>query len=325
LGFAGIVCAVAACGSGLGGGASGSASANHAPPENTSTPVDALTDSTHPGISACTAGMSSNDIDDALEIANDFKQSCHELIVCGGLATNFGSAVVSILLNAALGNGSVDITYKGTGVYETGNAGPGTTMDITTTLPSDMSFGKKGDPINFNLLDVATYFTGAQIVAHASVNTNGQTQSSLAIQFTGTGPGFELLGLGASPQSPLNVDAAQIAANLGKIVIQTKIHVDDKQGHALFTYDVNTASQSLSSALSGDAVPFSLVGVTGSRADTSQTLTITKWQINYLDTGSSGYMDGTIGFSVKGGKYDYSSTFNYPRRKAPDVTLACGG
>jgi hypothetical protein len=65
--------------------------------------------------------------------------------------------------------------------------------------------------------------------------------------------------------------------------------------------------------------------VTGSRADTMQTLTITKWEINYLDTGSTGYMDGTIGFAVKGGKLGYSTTFVYPRRKEPDVTLACGG
>jgi hypothetical protein len=330
LGGSVLVLALAAgCGSnglgGLGGGGSASASTNHAPPENTAAPMDALTDPTHPGLSSCTGSVSQNDVDDALEIASDFKESCHELIVCGGLATNLGSAIVSILLNAALGGGSVQFTYMGNGTYQTGNAGPGTTMTIQTFLGFDTSFGKKGDVINFDITDITNYFTGAKVVATASFNTKGESHYSLGVTFDHVGPAVELLGLGATPASPLTVDADKINATLGQIQVHTKIHVDDKQGHSIFTYDVDTPTQSLSSALSGDPMGYSLVGVTGSRMDTTQTLTITKWQINYLDTGASGYMDGTIGFSIKGGKFDYSSTFVYPRRKTPDVTLACGG
>jgi hypothetical protein len=83
---------VVGCSSALGGGAS--ANANHAPPENTATPVDALTDPNHPGLEACKGSVSSAELEDSLEVASDFKESLHELVVCGGLVTSLGSAVI---------------------------------------------------------------------------------------------------------------------------------------------------------------------------------------------------------------------------------------
>ena len=314
---------VAGCSS-LAGSGSG-ASSNHAPPENTSAPVDALADPTHPGLETCGGSVSASALADSLEIASDFKESCHELIVCGGLATNFSSAVIDVLLNAALGNGSAQLTYKGNGVYETGNAGDGGTgvvMDITAILGADTTFGKAGDVINFNLLDIATYFTGAKLTASATIGTKGASYA-IGASFTSTGPGFELLGLGSTGQSPMTIDSNKVEASLGKILIKTHIHQSDSQGHALFTYDVSAPPQSLTSALSGDSVPFTLEGLTGARADLGQTIKVTSWQIGYLDTGPSGYMNGTIAFQVTGGPLPYTATFHYPNRKAPDVSLSC--
>jgi hypothetical protein len=159
--------------------------------------------------------------------------------------------------------------------------------------------------------------------ATSYIYTSGETKQSLTIEFTGTGPGFELLGLGASPKSPLTIDADAIAASLGKIEVATEIHVDDKKGDSVFTYDVTTAAQPMSAALAGDPVDFSLTGLSGTHLD--QSLTITKFVIGYLDTGSTGFMNGTIAFAIKGGKLPYSATFTYPNRKTPDVALACGG
>ena len=52
---------------------------------------------------------------------------------------------------------------------------------------------------------------------------------------------------------------------------------------------------------------------------------MTTWVIRYLDTSIGGYMDGTIAFDVTGGTpFEYNSTFVYPRRKSPDVSLGCG-
>ncbi|MFI5302506.1 MAG: hypothetical protein ACHREM_30820 [Polyangiales bacterium] len=312
------------CSSGFLGG-SGSASTNHAPAENTAPPVDALADPAHPGLEACASSVSSSDLADALEIASDFELSCHELVVCGGLITSLGSAVVNILLNAALGGGGATLTYMGNGVYQSGNTGGmGTTMDITTMLGADTSFGKAGDIINFNLLDIATYFTGVKVTANASINTSGVSTYNLGVTFTGLGPGVELLGLGKTPSNPLTVSSDKIVAALGQIQVKSHVHQADTQGHSLFNYDIDGPTQSLASALSGDPVPFNLAGVMGGRADLMQTIAIKKWQINYLDTGHSGFMNGTISFAVSGGKLPYVVTFKYPNRKTPDVTLACG-
>lgn len=320
-----VALVVVGCSGGLGG--SGSASTNHAPPENTSPPVDALTNPAHPGLEACASSVSSSDLADALQIASDFKESCHELVVCGGLVTSLGSAVVNILLNAALGGGGASLTYKGNGVYVTGagqTGGMGTVMEVTTMLGADTSFGKKGDVIAFDITNINSYFTGVKVTATASINTSGVSTYNLGVAFTGLGPGVELLGLGANPQSPLTVSSDKISAALGQILIKTHVHQADMQGKSLFNYDIDGPTQSLSSALSGDAVPFNLTGVMGGRADLMQTIAIKTWQINYLDTGHSGFMNGTIAFGVSGGKLPYTVTFHYPNRKEPDVSLACG-
>ena len=320
--IAAIVIGLGACSS---AGLGAAASTNHAPPENTTSPVDALSNPAHPGLEGCQSNVSPNDLADALEIGTDFRESCHELIVCGGLATSLGSAVVNVLLRAALGGSSIDVTYKGKGTYTFGSGtdgGAGTSMDIVTRLGSDTSFGKTGDIIDFSLLDVASYFSGAKVTASAKFGTSG-TSYGLGITFTGTGPGLELLGLGATPVSPFSVDSDKVRASLGKILIETHIKQDDKKGHAVFAYDVAGASQPLSALLDGDATPFLLTGLTGGRADLGQTMTVSQWQINYLDTGSSGFMNGTLGFKITGGKLPFSATFNYPNRKTPDVTLSC--
>src|SRR4051794_29340552 len=83
--------------SALAGPGGGNASKNHAPPENTAPPVDALMGPNYPGLDACAGSVSQNDVADALELAGDFKLSCHELIVCGGLATSLGSAIINVL------------------------------------------------------------------------------------------------------------------------------------------------------------------------------------------------------------------------------------
>ncbi len=320
--IAAIVVGLGACSS---AGLGGSASTNHAPAENTAAPVDALASPAHPGLEACQGNVSPNDLADALEIASDFRESCHELIVCGGLATSLGGAIVNILLDAALGGSSVNVRYLGKGTYAFGSGtdgGSGVAMEMVTRLGADTSFGKVGDIIDMNLLDIATYFSGAKVTASAKFGTSGASYG-LGITFAGTGSGLELLGLGATPTSPLSVDSETVRAALGKILVETHIKQNDKQGHAVFSYDVAGAAQPLGSMLGGDAVPFTLTGLTGGRADLGQTMTVSQWQIDYLDTGHSGFMNGVLGFKITGGKLPFSAKFTYPNRKTPDVSLSC--
>jgi hypothetical protein len=314
------VASLVAC-SGLGGGGGGGG----APPANTAKANDALEDPNHPGLEACKGSISASGLDNALEIANGFKQSCHELIVCGGLSASFSTAVIGVVINAATGTkAGGGFTFDATGTYTTKPSDvTGTSMDLQLFLAADTSFGKAGDLVKFNLLSIDSYFLGATLEAKASIDTTGKTQSSLTITFTGKGPAFELLGLG-DLQSPIKVDAAKISEALGKIQIATKVHVDDKQGRSSFRYDLDSPKMSLGAIVGGEPLPMTLSTVTGGRADTGQTMKVTKWEIRYLDTSAGGYLDGTIGVSIAGGGFPYGVTFEYPRRKDPDVSLRCG-
>lgn len=314
--------------SALGGG--GSTATNNAPPANTAAAKDALDDPAHPGIEACTANVGSTAKEDALEIASDFKQSCHELVVCGGLAAQMSAGVTTLVLNAALGavSGSGGFVFDGKGTYHTNTSGSGTGMDVTLLLPKDTSFGKKGDVITFDLLKLETYFKGSpKLSAKASLDTTGKATYQIEATFGEPGPGYELLGLDAASGSgggTISFDSAKIQAAIGAILIRAKTHVDDKQGHATFVYDLESKGDlTLGQFSSGTPLDMSLVSVRGERPDTKQTLSITKWEVRYLDTSGSGYLDGTIAFDVKGGAYAYGATFEYPRRKEPDVTLVC--
>jgi hypothetical protein len=298
---------------------------SNAPPANTAPASDALDDPNHPGLEACKGAVSPNGLENTLEIAQSFKQSCHELIVCGGLSASFSTAIIGVMIDAAAGTDSGSkFKFDGQGTYvSTPSDVTGTSMDLSLYLAADTSFGKAGELIKVNLLSVESYFTGAKVTATASIDTSGKTKTSLGITFTGKGPAFELLGL-SDAQSPLTIDAEKISDALGKIQMSTKIHVDDKQSHSSFRYELESPKVSVGSVIKGDPLPMTLVSVSGARADTAQSLAVTKWEIRYLDTSAGGYLDGTIGFAISGGPFAYGVTFDYPRRKTPDVTLRCG-
>ena len=322
---AGVACVVVGLVSGcaaLGGSQGGST----APPENANAPVDALVNPAHPGLEACKAGVAAATLEDDLEIAADFKESCHELVVCGGLSMTLTTTLISVFIDAAAGNshgGPSGFTFDGKGTWTTGTTSAGTKMDVQLLLGADTTFGKAGDVITFDVFSLDTYLTGAKVVATASIDTSGHAATSLGISFTGRGKGYELLGLDPAAASPITIDAGKIADALGRMQLKTNIHVDDKQSRSTFVYDLDSPPTTLGALSKGAPLPMQLVGVKGGRADLGQTLAITTWDIRYLDTSANGYLDGTIGFAVQGGPLPYASTFTYPRRKAPDVSLAC--
>ena len=74
---------VVACGSnGLGGLGGGGSSSGNPEPDPTNIGQQARAD-----LKACSTGTSETSFDDSLEIASGFRQSCHELVVCGGLGS----------------------------------------------------------------------------------------------------------------------------------------------------------------------------------------------------------------------------------------------
>lgn len=317
-----LALSASACGSnGLGSSGSGSGSSGSSgsgpDPSPTNLGAQARAD-----LKACSAGVGEGAFDDALEITSDFRQSCHELVVCGGLAFQTSTAVVQLIVDAALGaSGEGGLVFDGEGAYVSdASGGLGTNMSVTLHLPRDTSFGKAGDVIPYDLLRIESYFVGAELTAKARIGTDGLSYD-VAVKFTDVGPAFELLGVPRTGNE-LTLDAKAIARALGAIELRAKTHVDDRQGHATFTYDLTSPPTTLGALADGGALAFELDGLRGARADLGQSLETSRWEVTYVG-GKIGKLDGTIGFRVGGGALPHAVTFEYPQSNEPIVRFAC--
>ncbi len=285
--------------------------------ENTAPPVSALDDPAHPGIEACVAG----DVEAELQIARDFKDSCHEMVVCGGLSAAFTITLVELLVNVASGNPTEPsgFHYVGQGRYAAG-----TQMELTLKLAHDTSFGKAGDVIDFDLFDVSNYFTSAKIQASASVSFTGKAETKISVEFAGKGNGAELMGLASSASGSIETDLSTIAENLGQsILIETKISMHDERETSSMSYSLESPATLLAKFLESGPMDMQLVKVSANSASTGQAISVKDWAMQYKASSSSGTLDGSIQFEVTGGAFDYVATFDYPHRKEPDVALAC--
>lgn len=284
--------------------------------ENPAAPVSALDDPTHPGLEACTNAQ----VESELQLAVDFKDSCHEMVICGGLSMAFVSTLVSVLFNSASGNATEadGFRYVGEGRYAAG-----TQMELTLTLGKDTSFGKAGDVIDFDVFQLANYFTKATVTAKASVNTSGESTTTVNATYEGAQNGAELLGLEAGGSGELHLDLNEIANSLSEhVLIETRILMQDSRDSSTVSYQLYAPPTKLGVYFSNGPMDMQLIDVAAS-STTGQVMTVTNWAMEYKTVSGGGTLDGKIDFEVRGGSFDYAAHFVYPHRKEPDVTLNC--
>lgn len=258
-------------------------------------------------LAACRGGTNDNAFDDALEVSGGLEKSCHELVVCGGITFRLVSAII-----ATFTDGAKDDTK-----FEAGAYASGATMRITLRLPRDTSFGKKGEPIPYDLRDLGSFFVNGKLAVDLA-------SQKVRVSFTALGPAFELLGLGRPAEGANSVvlDYAAMKGALGGITLDAKVHVDDKQGHSTFVYDMTTTPTTLGAVADGKALAFTLDDMRGERRDLGQTLVRETFDVSYVG-GQVGALDGTIAFAVKGGPMPYKVSMFYPSANAPKVTFSC--
>ena len=286
-----------------------------AEPENLTPPVNALDDPSHPGIEACASG----DTEAELEIARDFESSCHEMVVCGGLTSAFAVTLVNVLFNSASGKSTTasGFSYEGKGKYAAG-----TRMHLQLRLAADMSFGKKGDFLDFDVFDLASYFGSAKLAASASINTSGEAKSRVSIEFTDAQPGAELLGVTQGAGS-LELSLDEVLASLGQnISIEQRIFMLDDRESSLVQYELFSPEMPLKDYFEKGPMDMQLVSVSGS-SPRGQSLQVTNWGMEYTSTSQAGALDGSIDIIVAGGAFDYGVRYVYPHRRTPDVSLTC--
>ena len=286
---------------------------------NTDPPVDALEIAGHPGLETCTAGMAAADVDAQLEIAAAFRDSLSEIVTCGQLAQGFTGNLILVFVVAAAGGDAHPngFTYEGDGIYSASGM-----MDISVHLAADTSFGRAGDRITWDLFDPNNWFTDFTVVASASVDLAGNTTQTLEIEYGGTAPGAELLGV-AEGSGRLTIDTNEIGARLGDLQLRSVVVVEEARGESALVWQLESPAGRVGDLLSNTAMlPTELVDVSATNAATGQALVLGEWAISYT-TGHGGTTDGTVTFDVTGGAFDYGVTFTYPHRREPDVALHC--
>jgi hypothetical protein len=263
--------------------------------------------------------MASADVDAQLQIAAAFRDSISEIVTCGQLAQGFTGNLILVLVSAAAGGDAhpSGFTYEGDGVYNAGDV-----MDISVHRAEDTSFGRAGERITWDLFDPANWFTDFTVVASASVDLEGNTTQSLEIEYGGTAPGAELLGVAAG-SGRLTIDTDEIGARLSDLQLRSVIRVEEEREEIGVVWQLESPAGRVGNLLSNRSMlPTELVDVSALNGATGQTLVLGEWAISYT-TGHGGTTDGTVTFDVTGGAFGYGVDFTYPHRREPDVALHC--
>ncbi|HWU90853.1 MAG TPA: hypothetical protein VN253_26490 [Kofleriaceae bacterium] len=283
--------------------------------------IDELTDPA--AVAVCARG----DVAANLAIVSDLRDSYHEMIVCGGLQLQFEQNLVNVIANLALGRGQASqLRYQGNGVFATPNG-----MMMIRTLTMD------GRALVADALDPNSYLIGVKVNVNAgglvgAASSGGgpwslvkHASAALDLQFSGQGPLFSLLDLGANGgmSGRLLLDPKKLAKAIAKnIQVANRISVDNQQGGTTVHYILEGDPQPLSDTLDHKAVPMKLASIVATHEATGQTIRVTDWTMQFKGDGGK-VLDGTIALDVDGGAFPYAVKFSYPHRMDPDIDLTC--
>jgi hypothetical protein len=258
------------------------------------------------------------DITAAVVITDEYAESLHELIGCGGLSFALCSAVIDGVIDAIIAQ-SNDATpdgweFMGDGVYRTGSGG--TVMDATFYLAEDFSFAKAGDPIEHDVFVVDSYLVDARL----RVDLSGKAR----IAYDEPGPLVELLGFGANPPNPLTVDLddlVSIKRKLRQLQFEGKVVVQDVREHSTIDYTLDVPRMSVDKFVTGAlTMRYELENVDGTRADLGQKIVTGLFDVAYANHGT---LEGTVEFNVEGGPLEYAATLVWADTAYPERTLMC--
>ena len=256
------------------------------------------------------------DVSDVTEIGWVYEDSLHELIACGQLTTRF---VKSALESVAVVLGDPASAPEGLsyvdGVYVT--EGTGLRMDLTPQYGPDSPGGSAGDPLGVDLFAADSWLVNPVAASEGD---------DVVVSFDSAGPLAVLLGQGADPPSPLTLtpdDLETVALNLGSLLVDVEIDIDESRSPATFTWHVKNGGGFLADLAAGAPMDLSnLTGASGTRDDLGQTMETTTWDVVYVDSGSA--LEGLIETEVTGGPFDFHVSYEYlPVDPAPIITMTC--
>lgn len=309
-----------ACGFVTGGGSSDDGDGGDSTGADSFDPTEALP--MGQALEGCRGGASDEMVADQTAIVGDFRDSMHELVICGGLTVRISAAVIEALVTLIVEQVASampeEFTYMGVGVYRTGNVDTGTDMQLTFAYGDDYVVGKKGESIEHDLFVLESYLVGAT----AELDVQAQV---VRISYDSPGPLVELMGLGAQPANPIEVglaDTAKLTGELRKLLIAGPVVVDDARTVATVAYDVNIGPSPVASLVGvGGSLAYALVDAGAERATPAQTLDVTEFAMSFTDQGQQ--LDGYVRFTARGGLFDFDGAIDYAAGGDGVVGLVC--
>jgi len=266
----------------------------------------------------CRGDASDAEVLDGIAIKDDYSDSLHELVACGGLNARLCSSLISGILDAIMKNEDSAMPpgwgYAGEGNYHT--EGEGVLMDTQFFLAEDFEFGKKGDLITENLFLASNYLEGY----YAYIDYQG-----IVVEYDQPGPLVELMGYGTNPPNPLVLDLDDYYAlnsRLKTLEFTTEIQMDDERDLSTVQYHLTSPRIPASGLLDGTAqMSFELHQADAFRTDLGQQLIVDEWAVDYGDT--FGGLDGFIDFHVDGQPFNWAGRFTYAQSGYPQEDVYC--
>lgn len=266
----------------------------------------------------CHGDLTQAEIDDNLQISADYAQSLHEMVACGGLAVRLCQGVSSGIINALLTNSSDATpsgwTHVGNGVYRTSNQG----VEMTTRfyVTESYSFAAAGQAVPHDVFLLDSYLVDPVVAVDLST---GATE----LRFDDVGPLVELLGLGAEPQSPVQLSLSDTEAlndRLEELEFDSLVMVDDPQGSSVIEYRTQSPRMPAKALLAGVAMDFDLIEADGRREDMGQRLTVDEWTIQFVEGNK---LEGSSVYRVLGGDFDFDGEARFDNSSYAETTVSC--
>jgi hypothetical protein len=323
--IAGIVCSLGSSGcllgSSGGGGSGGSdgsdGSSDEADDDGSASVADGSEGGAHAELAQCRGDATDDEVIDTIAITDAYRDSLHEMVVCGGLAVQLCAAIIEGVI-VAIQNASDDATPPAwsydAGVYRT--SGSGVQMEARFFYAEDFAVGTAGEQVQHNLFLVDSYLVDAELVIDVFT---GESE----IRYDEPGPLVELLGFGADPANPLPITFAHLADienRLSALEFESVIVLDDERDTGTIRYHLATPRQPAGALLGGAGLRFDLEEADGERAALDQELVVDSWNVEYTGNKS---LDGVVEFHVDGRHFPFAGTMIWDRIEYPERTLSC--
>jgi len=242
-------------------------------------------------------------VDESTLIAWDFKDSAHEMLVCGQLSAQLQVSLfnAAATLLADPKSAPEAFTYAdGAFVVEQENV----TMTVALACGALTIGCDEGEEVRADPFLADSYLVGA-----------------LIIEFERPGPLVGLLGQGRNPSSPLRLNATDLGvfiSNISRLRANTVVDFADQVEQTTVTYSLRSGRIDIKDIRDGDPIPFELKEASATRG--AQTMTPITWEAEVLEHG----VDGLIEMEVRGGEVEYLVRYLYTADVAePEIEMEC--